>query len=196
MRSLRPTAAGFPCGRRIAWGKAARGGSGFTLIEVILIIVVIAILGALAILNMSDITGMKTLAAARRLQSDVTYAQELAMSRNLKHRVYFNAVPAPVPQGYAVVNDADGDGTWGEPGEFAINPSGGGNLSVTLNTGEYAGITLGAITFAAPYVEFNGLGVPSSGGAPLPGARSVTMTGGGRAQTVTVEMETGRVRSP
>jgi len=193
---MRPTAAGKPCGRRILGEKAVRGERGFTLIEAILIIVVIAILGALAILDMSDITGTKASAAARKLQSDIAYAQEVAMTRNLRHRVYFNAAPAPTPSGYAVVNDADNDGIWGEPLEFTVDPAGGGSLSVALNAGEYAGITIVGVGFAAPYVEFNGLGVPSSGGAPLGGPTSVTVTGGATFRTVTVEAETGRVRSP
>jgi len=189
-------AAGFPCGHRIVWEKSVRGEGGFTLIEVILIIVVIAILGAVAILDMSDITGTRASATARKLQSDVAYAQGLAMTRNLRHRVYFNAAPAPIPNGYAVVNDVDGDGIWGEPSEVAVDPAGGGSLSVALDAGAYAGITIVGIGFAAPYVEFNGLGVPSSGGAPLGGPTSVTVTGGATSRTVTVEAETGRVRSP
>lgn len=169
---------------------------GFTLVEIVLVLILLFILAAIAAMFLPNTTATRASLVARRMQSDIAYAQELAMSRNVRHRVYFNAAPAPVPNGYAVANDADGDGTWGEAGEFAANPVGGGNLSWVLNTGEFAGVTISAVTFAAPYVEFSGLGVPSSNGAALPGPRAVTINGGGANITVTVEQETGRVRSP
>lgn len=158
--------------------------------------ILLFILAAIVAMFLPNTTATRASLLARRMQSDIAYAQELAMSRNIRHRVYFNAAPAPVPDGYAVVNDANNNGVFAEAGEFAVNPVGGGNLSWTLNTGEFAGITITAVTFAAPYVEFSGLGMPSSNGAALPGPRAVTISGGGANITVTVEQETGRVRSP
>lgn len=88
------------------------------------------------------------------------------MVRNLRHRVYFNAAPAPA-SGYAVVNNADGDATWGEAGEVAVDPvSNAANLSVTLNTGDYAGITISAVGFTGSYIEFNSLGASFDGAGP------------------------------
>ena len=169
---------------------------GFTLIEIALVLVVLVVMTAMTINFLGNMTGMKASATARKLQSDIAYAQALAMTRNLRHRVYVNGSPAPVPDGYAVVNDMDADGNWGEPGEFAGDPVAGGNLSVTLNAGDYAGITITAVGFAGSYVEFNGLGVPSSGAGLLAGATSVTVSGGGTLHTVTVEPQTGQTHSP
>jgi type II secretory pathway pseudopilin PulG len=168
---------------------------GFTLIESILIIVILVILGAVAFLALGDMTGTKAPALARRLQSDITYAQRLAMTRHLRYRVYFNAAPAPA-SGYAVVNDADGDSSWGETGEFAPNPAGGGNLSVALNAGTYSGITISAVGFTGGFVEFSSLGVPFDGAGQLSAAKTVTVAGGSATQTVTVQPQTGRVSSP
>src|SRR4030065_108487 len=109
---------------------------GFTLIELVIIIVLLAIIAAVAIPRMGDVTSMKAAATAEKLKSDIRYAQELAMTQNRSYRVYFNTAPAPAA-GYAVVNNADGDGNWGEAGEFAPDPAGKGNLSVTLNSGDY-----------------------------------------------------------
>lgn len=172
------------------------GEAGFTLVEAVIIIVLVMILAATAVPRIGNMTGTKASAAARKLQSDIAYAQRLAMVSNLRHRVYFNAAPAPA-SGYAVVNDANGNGVWGEAGEVSADPSNnGGNLSVTLNTGNYSGITLSVVGFTGSYVEFNTLGASFDGGGALAAAKSVSVTGGGISRTVTVQPGTGAVSSP
>lgn len=148
---------------------------GFTLIEAVLIILLLAILAAVAIPRMGAVTDTKAAATAGKIKSDIRYAQELAMTRNQRYRVYFNTSPAPTPDGYAVVNDADGDGNWGEAGEFAQDPTLSGNLSVTLNSGDYAGVTV----TPTGYIEFNSLGRPTVGGGTtitvFPGSYNLTI---------------------
>jgi prepilin-type N-terminal cleavage/methylation domain-containing protein len=162
---------------------------GFTVVEVVVVIVLLGILAVVAVPQLGNMTGTRMSATARKIQSDIAYAQSLAMTRNLPHRVYFNTAPAPA-SGYAVVNDADGDGTWGEAGEFARDPANSvGNLSVTLNTGNYAGVTISGGSFNGTFVHFNTLGVPTAGG-------TVTVSGGGVPQTVTVLAQTGKVTIP
>jgi MSHA pilin protein MshC len=161
--------------------KYMRNQSGFTLIELVMIIVILAIIAAVAIPRMGDVTSMKAAATAEKIKSDIRYAQELAMTRNRSYRVYFNSAPAP-GSGYAVVNDANNNGTWGEAGEFAQDPTGSGNLSVTLNAGDYAGVT--ASSSVNP-IEFNSLGRPTGG------ATTITVSPGG--YTITVAAETGAV---
>jgi prepilin-type N-terminal cleavage/methylation domain-containing protein len=152
---------------------------GFTLIELVMVLVLIAILAAFVAPKLGDVTTTKAGAFHDKLRADVRYAQNLAMTQNQRYRVYYNLAPAPNP-GYAVVNDANGNGTWGEAGEFALDPAGGGNLSVTLNVGQYAGVT---IPTAGGFIEFNSLGVPTA-------AVTLPITGG---QTVTIIAETGAV---
>ncbi len=154
---------------------------GFTLIELVMVLVLIAILAAFVAPKLGDVTTTKAGAFHDKLRADVRYAQNLAMTQNQRYRVYFNTAPSPNP-GYAVVNDANGDG-WGVTGanEFAQNPA-GGNLSVTLNAGDYAGITVS--TPAGGFIEFNSLGVPTA-------AAILTITPGG--QTVTITAQTGAV---
>jgi prepilin-type N-terminal cleavage/methylation domain-containing protein len=164
-----------------------REKQGFTLIELVLIITVIAIIAAVAIPRLTNLTGTKALATARKLQSDIAYAQNLAMTRNVRHRVYFNGAPAPV-SGYAVTDQG---------GVVTADPArNGSNLSVTLNAGDYAGVTVSIVGFTTSYVEFNTLGVPFDGGGQLASAKSVTVSGGGATRTVTVQPMTGRVSSP
>jgi prepilin-type N-terminal cleavage/methylation domain-containing protein len=156
---------------------------GFTLIELVIIIVVLAIIAAVAIPRLGDVASTKAAATAEKIKSDIRYAQELAMTRNRSYRVYFNAAPAP-GSGYAIVYDADGDGNWGEVGEFASDPSGKGDLSITLNSGDYAGVT--ASLSAGSYIAFNSLGRPTTGGGA-----TITMSPGG--YTIIISAETGAV---
>jgi Tfp pilus assembly protein FimT len=158
--------------------------SGFTLIELIILITVLVILAAVAIPRFSDVASTKAAATAEKLKSNIRYAQELAMTQNRSYRVYFNTSPAPAA-GYAVVNNADGDANWGEAGEFAQDPALTGNLSVTLNSGDYAGVTVS--TPAGGYIEFNSLGRPTVGGGVI-----ITVSPG--SYTLTISSETGAVQ--
>ena len=67
-------------------------------------------------------------------------------------------------------------------GKIALDPAGRGNLIVTLNTGDYAGITVS--TPAGGFIEFNALGVPTA-------AATLTIAPGG--QQVTIAAQTGAV---
>lgn len=149
---------------------------GFTLIELVVILVLLGIIAAFAAPRLGNVTDSNAAAFADKLRADIRYAQSLAMTEGRRYRVYVNALPAPNP-GYAVVNDANGNSTWGEAGELAIDPAEGNPLSVALDTGQYAGITVS--TPAGGYVEFNSLGAPATGGTTLvisPGGLAVVIT--------------------
>jgi MSHA pilin protein MshC len=172
-----------------------RSEHGFTLAEVVIILIILGIIALIAIPRLGDTTGVKASATASKLRSDIAYAQSLAMTSGQRYRVYFNLSPAPAA-GYAVVNNADSDATWGEAGEFARDPSSGGDLSVTLNAGDYAGITISAGGLAPGFVEFDTLGRPYNSGGLLGAPASVTVAGGSVTQTVTVSAQTGLVSVP
>ena len=163
-------------------GKRHMNQKGFTLVEIVMVIILMAITAMVVIPRLGDVTASKASVFVEKLRADIRYAQNLAMTQNRRYRVYFNTIPSPNP-GYAVVNDASGDG-WGATGanEYASDPAGGGNLSVTLNAGQFAGITVS--TPAGGFVEFNSLGVPTA-------AATLTITPGG--QTVTIIAQTGAV---
>jgi MSHA pilin protein MshC len=154
--------------------------NGFTLIELVMVLVLIGIIAVFVAPQLGSITGTNASAFKDKLRADIRYAQNLAMSQNKRYRVYFNTNPPSPASGYAVVFDTSGGG-WTTFG-FAQDPAGGGNLSVTLNTGNYAGITVS--TPAGGFVEFNSLGAPTA-------AATITITPGG--QQVTITAQTGAV---
>jgi MSHA pilin protein MshC len=146
---------------------------GFTLIELVMVIVLIGILAVIAVPQLGDMTGMKAGAFADKLEADIRYAQNLAMTRNIRHRVYFNAAPAPTPNGYAVTNNAG-----------AVVE----DLSVVLNTGDFAGITVAS---PFPHIEFDSLGRPyNDAGALLAADASITVSPG---FSITIKLQTGAV---
>jgi hypothetical protein len=143
--------------------------------------VLLGILAVVAEPRLPNVTTTNAGAFVDKLRANIRYAQNLAMSQNKRYRVYFNTNPPAPASGYAVVYDTSG-GSWTSFG-FAQDPAGGGNLSVTLNTGSYAGITVS--TPAGGYVEFNSLGAPTA-------AATVTITPGSQPP-VTITTQTGAV---
>jgi MSHA pilin protein MshC len=159
---------------------------GFTLIELVMILVLIGIIAVFAAPKLGNIATTNAGAFADKLRADIRYAQNMAMSTNRRYRVYFNTAPSPNP-GYTVVNDANGNGTWGEAGEVVMDPAGSGDLNIALNAGQYAGITFSAVGFSGNYVEFNALGVPYDSGGALTLSKNVTISPGGAIVTVTAQ---------
>ena len=87
---------------------------GFTFIELVMVIVLIGIIAVYAAPRLSNVTDTKAGAFVDKLRADIRYAQNLAMTGNQRYRVYFNGSGGGAPaSGYSVVNDANGNGTWG-----------------------------------------------------------------------------------
>jgi len=157
---------------------------GFTLTELVMVIILVSIIAVFAAPRLSNVSTTKSGILTDKLRADIRYAQNLAMTQNQRYRVYVNTAPGPTPNGYAVTNDANGNGTWGEANEIAQDPAGGGNLIVVLNSGTYAGITVS--TPAGGYIEFDSLGRPTAGAGAV-----LTISPGG--STITITSQTGAV---
>jgi len=190
---------------------------GFTVIELVMVLVLVTILAAVAAPMIFGGKGTLTVpAVAAKIADDLRYAQGLAMRRSnletpatnnrlFRYRVRFNVADASCSGAdqYTIVNDEDGNGTWGE------NPNGSGNVEsarmpsdgseyfcVRLNTGDYAGITASAdFGGATPGIlAFDPLGTPyDSDGTRLAAAKTITVTDGTTSATITVTPNTGKV---
>lgn len=153
---------------------------GFTLIELVMVILLIGIISVAVAPKLGNIQSTNAATMQGKLRADIRYAQNLAMTRSQRYRIYFNGAPAPAPNGYAVVTDTSG-GAWTTFGSV-LNPDSSGTLSVPLNTGQYNGIT--ASSSMNP-IEFNSLGKPTSGAA------TITVLPGN--YTITIAAETGLI---
>ncbi len=160
---------------------------GFTVIELVLVIVVVAIIALATAPRLANITGLKASATARRLQSDIAYTQNLAMTSNRRHRVVFPSTT------FYEVRDA--------AGSLATNPDGGGGFAVTTDSGITLSWNINGDTTLNRGVEFDSLGRPYFYTGVTPSTTNlatgtITVTGGGMAQTVTLQPQTGKVSSP
>jgi len=155
---------------------------GFTLIELVMILVLIGILAVFVAPRLPNITASHAISFSDKLRADIRYAQNLAMTRNARYRIYFNSAPSPNP-GYAVTDST---------AAIVQDPAGGGNLSVTLNAGDYTGITGIAMAPLYTFIEFDSLGRPyDNAGSLLAAAVILTISPG--AVTISITPQTGAV---
>ena len=163
--------------------------NGFTLIELVMVLVLIGILAVFAASKMGNVSLIKASAFIDKLQADVRYAQNLAMTRGKRTRINFTSLSYAVSQDSSAAGDCSAFGA-------AIDPATSAGLTITLNTGKFAGIT---ITPSMACLEFDSLGKPYSCGAGTCSAVLSGMTitvianGATTVGAVTVSAQTGAV---
>ena len=150
----------------------ARDERGFTLIELSVLMVVVGLL-VWAALPRSFASDVKLNTAARQLQSDIRYAQELAMIKGTHHQIRFYAATNPNPTNrYEIVTAA---------GQPVLHPlTRASSFVVDFNSPPWTGLQLDSTLT----LEFDSLGRPNAG-------QTISLNGG--AKTITVTAETGRV---
>ncbi|MCK9419922.1 MAG: type II secretion system GspH family protein [Nitrospirae bacterium] len=166
---------------------------GFTLIELVMVLVLIGIIAMFVAPRMVDVAGTKAGAFRDKLRADIRYAQNLAMTRNLRSRVDFSTLNQ-----YSVQSS-----TTSTCSAFpaAIDPAISAAFTVVLNTGDYVGITL---TLPAPMncLEYDslgrpydctGLGLACAGPALLSGMTVTVNANAVAVDNVTVTAQTGAV---
>jgi len=159
------------------------GHRGFTLIELVLIILVTVII-AFAVIPRFDLTSSRAASAARKLLSDLRYAQQLANATQARHGVNFNSASQ-----YTVFKNNDS-------AVPATDPMKGGSYIVNM-TGDFTGVTL-LNTLTSGIVRFDSIGIPYEGTngsqVTLAVARTITVSAGGSTvKTITIEPKTGKV---
>jgi len=154
---------------------------GFTLIEVILVVVIIGIAAGVVVPMMSSASSMQIRAAVNLVAADIEYAKSMAISRGQRYSVVFNkttetyqvvdkdnnVIPHPVKKGFNYVMDFRNDGRIDRVDILDANFDGGNK------------------------VTFDSLGSPwNDSGTPL-NSGVVTLRSGTITRTVSVEPVTG-----
>ena len=161
------------------WNAGVRSfaKNGFTLVELVAVIVLVAILAFTAIPRFQDKNAIDVSAKAQQLANDIRYTQSLAMATGQRNRINLAAA------------------------SYQITTSSGTPL-VHPATGSAAAIPLGGVSLSGynppltnNYVAFDAKGVPYTdvAGTALTSNASITLSESGSTRTVTVSPQTGRV---
>ena len=149
-------------------------GGGFTLVEMLIVVVIIAIAAMIAVPMMSSAAGVQIRSAASIIAADLEYAKSMAISRGQNYSVVFdkntetyaikdqngNVIPHPVKKGFDYIMDFQSDSR--------------------LNKVDITNVDFNATSS----VKFDCLGSPDNGGTISLQAKGVTAT-------VNVESVTG-----
>lgn len=148
---------------------------GFTLIEIIIVVVIISIAALIAIPMMSSAADIQVCSAADMIAADLEYAKSMAVSRQKSYKVIFDTVN----ESYRIEDES----------RIITHPVNVGKFyEVNFKTdSRVSQVDIDTVDFAGDdRVVFDYLGVPSSGG-------SVTLVAGGKTITVYVETATGYI---
>jgi prepilin-type N-terminal cleavage/methylation domain-containing protein len=150
-------------------------GRGFTVIEILIVLVIITIAALTAVPMMSSASSIQIRSASSMIAADIEYAKSMAISRG---------------QNYSVVFDQSADSYWIEDqGGVILHPVKKGFDYLVDFRGDSrlnrVDIT-GASFNGNPDVEFDSMGSPVSGG-------TVSIQAGDATVTITVESITGYI---
>ncbi|MFC1595806.1 GspH/FimT family pseudopilin [Candidatus Margulisiibacteriota bacterium] len=123
--------------------------NGYTIIELIIIIIIVSILGAIAFVKLPVRSKMNLRSATGRMARDIRYVRNAAITRQQTYGIKFN----PGANTYAAYQ---GNFTYGN---IIDNPATGESFIVDFSNA-YAGIELDSTSLAGDVIQFDSKGIP------------------------------------
>jgi prepilin-type N-terminal cleavage/methylation domain-containing protein len=153
---------------------------GFTLIEMVMVLVLVGTMAALAIPRFASFYSIKLDGSIKKVAADIRYCQQMAVSRHDNSRIVFSAANDI----YTAEEQLAAGGGW----SGLTDPFTRVNLIMNFRTDpQYKGIDITSANFnSSSTLQFDWQGVPVSGG-------SVTFSYMGNSRTIIVANNTGRV---
>jgi len=161
-------------GRQGACLRLARRGAGFSLIELITVIVLVGILAAIAAPSVAGVGRLREIGAARSILKDLTYARQRATATDVVTWVRFGGTS----RWEVLAEDVQNPGLGGAQALPDLGTD--GTMTRVLGQGESIGVSLTLVDFdSTTSVGFDGLGRPLNGNETmLAGEGRVEVTGG------------------
>jgi type II secretion system protein H len=165
-------------------GQTTRSSAGFTLIELMIVIVIIGISAAIAVPLISSAASMQIRAAGGMVAADLEYAKSMAISRGQRYAVEFDTAneryEVQDPNGNPITHPVTKK-------PYVVDFSTDGRLDRV----EIASATFTGASGNTSAVKFDYLGSPfDAGGNPL-NSGAVVLQAGDFTRTISVEAVTG-----
>ncbi|MBI5756302.1 MAG: prepilin-type N-terminal cleavage/methylation domain-containing protein [Nitrospirae bacterium] len=160
---------------------------GFTLIELVIVIVVLGIIGVVVSLNLGGLSSIRVNNAVKKMVGDLRYAQQLAIATQSRHGLTIDSL-----QVYSVHKDTGGVDT-----DIKDPTNLGNDFIVNFDTYQQGQLTSVRFSSTTPFcggsvIEFNSIGAPTdTNGTLLACTSSIGFSGS--TSTILIEPNTGKL---
>jgi len=163
-------------------------GRGFTLIEILMVVVIMGIAAAIIVPQMAPRNDLQCASAARSLMGDLLYAQSRSIALGQMQYVQFNTSTNT----YQVLDTIS-------PNHVITHPVNQTPYTVTTGTGSLPNVAINSASFDSnTTVAFDSMGIPyswTSGTGPVAlSAGSVIFKAGANTKTVTISPFSGEIK--
>jgi type II secretion system protein H len=154
--------------------------SGFTLVEIIVVVVITGILSFIALASLSNHqTTFEYESIIKRIATDVRFAQQLAISEGRSARVYIDITNNRY---YLKWDD----------GAYVKQPLGNADFIVQLGEGEFSSTNITSTAFTSGRLDFTTTGRPLNAGAEFAGELNLVTIN--NAKRIVINANTGFLR--